>query len=133
VRKSVRLLERLLDLADVEPARQCRQLVDDRLWLGLGDGLGDGARVERVGDYRLSAELAHQLALRIAARHAGDLVSTVDELRHQRLSNYSGRARYQDPHDVLLWSSRSHTPGGRNRPTPTLCRHGSHAEDRTTL
>jgi hypothetical protein len=83
-----------------------RQLVHDHLWLGFGYGLRDGARVERVGDHRLSAELAHQLALGIAPRHASDLVTTLDELRHQQPSERSGRSGYQDPHGVLLSSRR---------------------------
>lgn len=47
-----------IEVAHVERARERRQLVNDRLRLGLGDSPGHLPGIERVGDDRLGADRA---------------------------------------------------------------------------
>ena len=124
--------ERALEVAQAQRPRQCGQLMHDHLGLGLGNGLGDRIRVERVGHDRTSAEAPDQILLLGLAGHADHLVPVGDELGNQVLAERPGGTCDEDLHDISfrLFAHRDEMPmppvtapsGRRPRPAPAARR-----------
>jgi hypothetical protein len=100
--QAVGLGEVTREVAQVERVRDGGELVHDRLGLGCGDGLGHRLGVERVADHRPPAQLANQLLLGLAAGHARDLVSALDQAGKQLPAKCTRRSCEEDPHGHLL-------------------------------
>jgi hypothetical protein len=90
--------ESAVEMAGVERSGQRRELMHDRLWLGLADDSADRLGIERVGDRRLRAELCDQLAFGLAAGDADDLMAVGGELRQQLPAERPGGPGDQDLH-----------------------------------
>ena len=71
----VGLGEVALEVAQIERLRERGQLMEDHLRPRRADRGTDGVRVERIGDRRLGAELAHEVGALHAAGHARDVVT----------------------------------------------------------
>jgi hypothetical protein len=91
-----------LGLSKGRPSAYRRELVDDRLGLGLGNGVGNGLRVERVDHDRLGAERAQRAGLARGAGRADDLVAARHELRNEVATDRAGRAGNKDLHDISV-------------------------------
>lgn len=88
-------------MAQVEAARERRELVDDDVRLGVRDRAGDGVGVERVGHDRRRPEPADGVTACRAARHAGHVVAGRDEARDKLTAEGAGGAGYEDLHAGL--------------------------------
>jgi hypothetical protein len=96
--KPVRLGERALEVAQVEVARQRRELVRDHLGLRLRDHARHLLRVESIGDGGRRAEIEDRLALGLAARSADHLVAARHEPGNELLPERSCGTCNQDLH-----------------------------------
>ena len=103
--QAVRLLEEAVDVAQVELARERRELVHDHLWFGGRNRLGHRVGVESVGNDRARSEAANQVLLRRAPRHPVHLVAFRHELWDELSAEDAGGAGYEDLNSVLLCSS----------------------------
>ena len=79
------------------------QLMDDDLGPRPADRLGDLIAVECVRHHRHCAQLVQHGLLRLAARHAVDLMARRNQTRHQLLSDRSGRSCHEYSHHQLPW------------------------------
>jgi hypothetical protein len=104
---------------EVAQIRQRRRLMDDRVRLGLEDGLAHGARVEQVEGDRMGPERAQPLGVAGRAERADHLVPSVDQLGNEPAADGAARSCDEDSHRVLL-SDRVTSP----------CRGGSIAMTR---
>ena len=86
--------------AEADP-RQGGRLMDDRIRLGLQDGLADRARVEQVQRDRLSPERPHPVGVARRPVSADHLVPAVDELSDEPGTDRTARPRDEDSHRVL--------------------------------
>ncbi len=79
-----------------------RQLVDDRVGLRAGDGLGDLLGVERIDDRGLCAEVPYRRLLGLAPRRADDLMAGGHQAGHQLPAHRSCSACNEHFHSRLL-------------------------------
>jgi hypothetical protein len=84
-------------VTQVEP-REGGQLVHDHLGLGLADRAADGLGVEGIGERGPRAHVPHKPGLRLAARHADDVVPVGDEERDQLSAQRPGGAGHEYLH-----------------------------------
>jgi hypothetical protein len=74
------------------------QLMHDHFRVRPADRLGDLIGVKRVRDHRHSAQLGQHRPLRLATRHAINLMTRGNQTRHQLPSDRSRRTRYKHSH-----------------------------------
>jgi hypothetical protein len=77
------------------------QLMDDDLGLRPADRLGDLIAVECVRHHRHRAQLVQHALLRLAARHAMNLMARRNQTRHELLPDRSGRSCHEHSHHQL--------------------------------
>jgi hypothetical protein len=104
--KPVGLGEAAVEMLEVAQIRQGGRLMDDRLGLGLEDGLAHGTRVEQVERDRLRPERPYPLGVSTRPRGADHLVAPINELRNEPGADRTARSRYEDSHDVSFPSHR---------------------------
>ena len=85
--------------------------MDDRVGLGLEDGLAHGARVEQIERDRLRPERPYPLGGSARPRGADHLVAPIKELGNEPGADRTARSRYEDSHDVSFRSQRLHFRG----------------------
>ena len=109
--KPVGLREAAVEVLEVAQIGQSGRLVDDRVGLGLEDGLAHGARVEQIERDRLRPERPH--ALGVAGRPGGadHLVPSIDQLGDEPGADRTARSCDEDSHRCS--PSRSHRLGFR--------------------
>ncbi len=78
--------------------------MDDRVGLGLEDGLPDGAGVEQVEGDRPGSEGPHALGALGRRRGADHLVAAIDQLGDEPGADRTARSGDKDSHRVLLSS-----------------------------
>jgi len=92
--------ERAVDVARVHRADR-GQLVHDDLRPGGRHRREHRLAVERVGHYRLGAELAQPAGLVRRAGHPDDGMAGLQQQRHQLAAERARRAREEDPHESV--------------------------------
>ncbi len=91
-------LELVSEPARVEVARDLRELVDDRVGLGVADRRDDRVALERVDDHRAAAVGADRLGAGLPAGRPDHLVPGGHELPHERPPDRSRRPGYEHAH-----------------------------------
>jgi len=93
----------------------------------LPHGLGDLVGIKRVRDHRHSAQPGEHRLLRLAPRHAMNLMTRGDQTRHQLRSDRSRRTCHKHSHRQLLSriTSTSQDKTAAPAATPPSAQHGN--------
>jgi hypothetical protein len=100
--QAVGQLEGTIGMARVQRFGNRGQLVDDHVRPRPGHRRGDLIGIERVRDHRHGAQPVEHRLLRLAARHAMNLMTGGDQTRHQLLSDRSRSSCHEHSHHQLL-------------------------------
>src|SRR5829696_7968365 len=103
--------------------------MDDHLWPRQGHGIRDLIGIERVRDHRHSAQLVEHRLLRLATRHAMNLMTRGNQTRHQLLSDRPRRTCDKHSHHKLLRRGLPYTPQDKTA-APTVTPAPSPARER---
>jgi hypothetical protein len=86
------------------------ELMDDHVRLGSRHGVRDLVTIKRVRDHRHGAQLVEHRPLRLATRHAMNLMARANQTGHQLPSDRSRRACYEHSHRWLFDRGITYTP-----------------------
>jgi len=81
-----------------ESGREIGQLMNDGLWLGGGDRVSDGVRVERIEDDGLGAGRMKPLGARNVAGRAENAMASAHQHRHELTADSACAARKEHAH-----------------------------------
>src|SRR5215208_5117939 len=84
------------------PPCKCSQLMDEHVRLRLAHRFRNLIGIERVRHHRHSAQLVEHRPLRLATRHAMNLVTRPNQTRHQLLPDRPSRSCDKHPHHQPL-------------------------------
>ena len=85
-------------IREVEPRRQRRELVDDRVGRGVGHGRPHAVGVVDVADDGVGARRLELRGPQDRARHRRHLVPGLEQLRHERGADHARRSGEEHPH-----------------------------------